>query len=331
MNSRTLTRFAAVLVVLLVAWAGLGLARHMGRGHAGRIRLTAFDPGVADGALVVHRTDTLRFVRRGGGWLVNAHTANDALVTGLLRALADTEAVAELISTDRSTLPQLGLDSASAWRISALLGRRVLGALMLGTRGTTNQSVYVRQPGATTAFLLTAGQLADATDRLPDDWRDKTIARIAPESVWTVVVRRGTGGYTLTRSGRVWSTGRGRADAGAVAALLGQFKDLEAAGFASAAQADSARASEPARAVVLRTRAGRPLLALQMDSTLAGYWTERAGDSTVYRLDGWTVDQLAPADSILRPKKKAAVHPARTRTRLPAHAPSLPTARAAKH
>jgi hypothetical protein len=34
----------------------------------------------------------------------------------------------------------------------------------------------------------------------------------------------------------------------------------------------------------------------------------KEGDGTVYRLDGWTVDQLAPKDSTLR--KKAPAKPA---------------------
>jgi Domain of unknown function (DUF4340) len=303
MNPRTLKRLAVVLGILVVAWVGLGLAQRLGRDREGRIRLASFDPGYADGALVVHHADTLRFVRRGAAWLVNGHAANAGFVTDMLRGLADTTAPSELVSERASSLPQLGLDSASAWSVTALLGRRVLGTLLLGTRGTTYSSVYARRPGATTAYLLTQGQLAGITDRLPDDWRDKTIAKVAPESVAVVQVRRGARGYTLTRGAAGWKLGQARADSTAVAALLSQFRDLEAAGFASPAQADSARGEATTRQVTLEAKGGRPLLVLEMDSTIAGYWTRRQGDSTTWRLDGWTADQLTPADSILRPKQ----------------------------
>lgn len=306
MNPRTLQRLAVLLAVLVVAWVGLGLAQRLGRDREGRIRPASFDPGVADGALVVHHTDTLRFVRRGAGWLVNGHAANASFVTGMLHGLADTAAPSELVSEHASSLPQLGLDSASAWTVTALLGRRALGTLLLGTRGTAYSSIYARRPGATTAYLLTQGQLADVTDRLPDDWRDKTIAKVAPESVAVVQVRRGARGYTLTRGATGWKLGRARADSTAVASLLSQFRDLEAAGFASAAQADSARREQTTRQVTLEAKGGRPLLVLEMDSTIAGYWTRRRGDSTTWRLDGWTVDQLAPADSTLQPKPHTA-------------------------
>lgn len=305
MNPRTLRRLAAILAVLVVAWAALGLARRLGRDREGRIRLAPFDPLTADGALLVHHADTLRFARRGGAWLVNGHAANAGLVTGMLHGLADTAAPSELAAEQASSLPQMGLDSGAAWTVTALLGPRALGSLLLGHAGDTYTSVYARRPGSTDAYLLMQAQLAAIPDRLPDDWRDKTIARVAPESVWTVQVRRGARAYTLARGATGWSLGRAPADSAAVAGLLGQYRDLQASGFASAAQADSARRTRPGREVTLAAKGGRPLLVLQLDSTAGGYWTWPEGDSTTYRLESWTADQLAPADSTLRPKKPA--------------------------
>jgi hypothetical protein len=85
-----------------------------------------------------------------------------------------------------------------------------------------------------------------------------------------------------------------------VASLLNRFSDLEAAGFATPAQADSASFAHPARTVRLLAKGDRPLLALSMDSTAGGFWVRRAGDADTYRLDSWTVNDLTPADSTLR-------------------------------
>ncbi len=320
MNPRTLKRLAVALVVLVVAWAGLGLARHVGRDRAGRIALATFDPGVADGALIVHGADTLRFVRHGAGWEVNGHPANEGFVTGMLHGLGDTAAPSELIAENPSSLRQMGLDSGQAWSVTALLGDRRLAALLVGHRGeAVYGSVYVRRPDASAAYLLTQSQLADVTDRQPDDWRDKTIAQVPPESVWTVAVRRGVRAYTLARGAAGWTLGRAAADSAAVASLLGQYHDLEAAGFATPAQADSARGARTSRQVTLAAKGGKPLLTLEMDSTPAGFWARRGGDSVIYRLDTWTVNQLAPADSTLRAKPPA---PAVSARRAAAPAPS---------
>ena len=328
MNPRMLKRLAIALVVLVVAWAGLGLARRAGRDREGRIRLTAFDPGVADGALVVHGADSLRFVRRGAGWLVNGHMAAAGFVTAMLRGLADTAAPSELAAENASSLPQLGLDSGAAWSVTALLGSRTLASLLVGTHGESSYgAVYVRQPGSNAAYLLTDEGLAGVTDRLPSDWRDKTIAKVPPESVAVVEVRRGARSYTLTRGPGGWSLGRSAADSAAVAGLLGQYSFLQAEGFADAAQSDSARRARPNRQVTLEAKGGRPLLVLNMDSTRAGYWTWRQGDSVTYHLEAWTVDQLTPADSTLRPRPPAPAAPAARTAAAPA--PARPATRRA--
>ncbi|OYV66314.1 MAG: hypothetical protein B7Z72_11550, partial [Gemmatimonadetes bacterium 21-71-4] len=294
MNARTLKRLGIALAVLVVAWVALGLARRASRDRERRLALVPFDPAVADHAMLIRDADSLRFVRVGAGWTVNGHRANAGLVGDLLHGLADTAAPSELAAENASSHQPMGLDSGQAWRVSALLGERTLAALLVGHRGDPYGSVYVRKPGENAAYLLTQSQLADLTERADDDWRDKAIAKVAPESVWTVEVQRGKRGYTLTRGSSGWSLGHGGADSAAVAGLLARFRDLEAVGFATPAQADSARRARTSREVTLEAKGGRALLVLRMDSTTAGYWTRPEGDSTTYRLDGWTVDQLAP-------------------------------------
>lgn len=299
MNARMLKRLAGALVVLVVVWLGLGLVRRSRRDTLGRLALPRFDPATVDQALIAKGADTLRFVRQGGLWSVNGHPANAALVGEMLSALADSAASSELISENASSHQQLGLDSAQAQRVSALRGGKKVTQLLVGDRAGTYGAVYVREPGENAAYQL-KGALADLVGRTPDDWRDKLIAKVAPDSVAAVEVQRGRRGYTLTRADRGWRLGSGAADSAAVASLLNRFSDLEAAGFATPAQADSASFAHPARTVRLLAKGDRPLLALSMDSTAGGFWVRRAGDADTYRLDSWTVNDLTPADSTLR-------------------------------
>jgi hypothetical protein len=75
---------------------------------------------------------------------------------------------------------------------------------------------------------------------------------------------------------------------------------VEAAGFATKAQADSARFARPDRRAALLRADGTPLITLALDSTGNGFWVQAGRDSTVYRVDTWFADRLAPADSTLR-------------------------------
>jgi hypothetical protein len=72
--------------------------------------------------------------------------------------------------------------------------------------------------------------------------------------------------------------------------------------------------------VRLLATAGRPLLALSMDSTAAGIWVRREGDPVTYRLDTWTVNGLTPADSTLRKKAPPPPSPPRAAPSAPKHA-----------
>jgi hypothetical protein len=92
----------------------------------------------------------------------------------------------------------------------------------------------------------------------------------------------------------------GPADSAAIAALLADYRQVEAAGFATKAQADSARFVRPDRRAALLRADGTPLITLAFDSTANGFWVQAGRDSTVYRVDNWFADRLTPADSTLR-------------------------------
>ena len=64
-------------------------------------------------------------------------------------------------------------------------------------------------------------------------------------------------------------------------ALLTAYGDVEAAGFATRAQTDSAAFGRPDRKASLLRRDGTPLFAMEFDSTATGFWVRAAGDSTV--------------------------------------------------
>ena len=88
------------------------------------------------------------------------------------------------------------------------------------------------------------------------------------------------------------------------ASLADGGERIDAAGFASAAQADSARFDRPERRVTLLRADGAPLLRLAFDSTAEGFWVRADSGKTIYRMDAWAVDRLAPADSTLRAATK---------------------------
>jgi hypothetical protein len=300
MNAATLKRLAIALLILLVVWLGLAQLRASRKETTANFTLPRFNRGAVDAVTITRASDTLRLMKQGVGWTVNGFAATASAVAELLDAAADTTARGDLVAKNPGSHARLGIDSVSARAIGMLAGGKPVFTILVGKRGEDFSSGYVRLPGQNRVYQL-KGKLAELADRGLDDWRDKKIVALAPDSVDRIEITRGKRGYALARNGSAWMVGAAPADSAAVTALLEQVKQLQASGFANAAQADSARQATPNRNVRFLGK-GRLLAELAFDSTAAGYWARLGGSPTVYKLDSWVVDRLTPADSTLRKK-----------------------------
>jgi hypothetical protein len=174
--------------------------------------------------------------------------------------------------------------------------------LVQGNRGPGLDGGYFRAAGDSAVYLV-GGNLAQVLEKSEDEWRDRRIVGVAADSVARIEVSRGKRSYAVRRDGGRWLLAPGGpADSAAVAAVLADYRQVEAAGFATKAQADSARFARPDRRVALLRADGTSLVTLAFDSTANGFWVRAGTDSTVYRVDTWFADRLAPADSALRAK-----------------------------
>jgi hypothetical protein len=234
---------------------------------------------------------------------VNGRPASSSLVHDLLGALSDTSASSELVPQSKSSHERLGVSADSGRHVRvAARGKTVLDAVA-GKRTPDFNGVYVKLANQDAVYAWRGSALGEAVTRSADDWRDKRVIAVAPESVAVIELRRGTRTYTLTRDSTRWTLGGTAADSLAVAGLLDQYRALDAAGFATAAQMDSANFTEPFAGIRLLAKGGRALGALPFDSTASGVWTRVDSAATVYRLDPWRLPQLVPADSTLRQRK----------------------------
>jgi hypothetical protein len=298
-----LRRLAVLLGGLILLWAILALWQRTSRDSLGEFRLARIDTALVDTISVRRAAETVRLVRGARGWTVNGFTADTALVTAFLGALGDTAARGELVSESPASQASLGTDSAGARVLEIRAGARTLATYVVGNRDASYDGVYLRLPSASATYDVRS-RLADHVDRSVNDWRDKRIVAVPPDSVATVEVQRGRASYRLTRQGTAWSLDRGApADSAQVAELLGRFRELSATGFATPAQADSANFRSPDRRVRLAAAGGRVLTELTFDSTASGFWLRRDSLATVFLLDSFAANQLTPPDSSLRKKR----------------------------
>lgn len=300
MSLDLLKRLSIALGVLVVLWLGVEIIRDEPGDGVTMLEMPALGAGEIDSIVFVKDPDRITLVRRGDSWTVNGFRADSAAVADLVGGLAD-DVRAELVAQNASSHGRFTIGDDEARELRVYRGGSAELDILVGKRGRDFQSIYLRWPDDDAVYSART-QLGTYVDRPLNDWRDKRIAAVPADSIVDIAVTRSTGDYRLIRadSGQ-WSLNGTPADSSAVARMLTQFGSLNGTGFPTAAQMDSVDLDNPDRTVVLWGAAQDTLLALAFDSTAAsGYWVRRTGDSTIFRLDRFRVDQLTPADSTLR-------------------------------
>ncbi len=304
MSPRQLALIAIGLGALLLLWGAAALVRGgaLVSGGSERFALPVIAPGKVDTVRIARRADTTLLVRHDSTkWTANGHPAAAAPIKELLAALGDSTRRTELIAEKSASHGRLGIDSSgSRVRISGRSGE--LANLVLGQRSADLDGGYMRMANDSAVWLVRGG-LAAALERSPDEWRDRRIGGVAGDSVARIEVTRGRRTYSLRRSDGKWTVGSGTpADSSAASELLRALDQVEASGFASAAQADSAKFKPADRSVRALRADGSPLFVLVFDSMPAGFWVRADTGKIVYRLETWASDRLTPAESALRRK-----------------------------
>jgi hypothetical protein len=302
MSTAQLKAIAIGVALLVLVWGASEVVSRRPERATPALRLPALAAADVDTIAIAHGADTIMLAKQAAGWTVNGFAAATSGVNELFDALHDST-THELAAQNPSSFARMGVDSV-AGRVVRLAGRgKTLATLIVGGHGPEFDAFYVRFPGDTHVYLW-HGRLATLVARATDDWRDRVIAALPPDSITEIEIQRAGARLLLRKQGTKWTLAGGvTVDSAAAARLVGSLRSVTAAGFATPRQADSLRSARPRRSVVVRGPGQRELLALAFDSTAAGFWVRRA--NTVYRLDAWQVDQLTPTKDTFNPAARA--------------------------
>ena len=301
MSAAALRRAMLALAALLIVWGGVALLRRSSSDAPIALALPKLSAADIDRIAITGAGDSIELKSTASGWTANGYAAAAGAVDDLIGALSDSGSASELVARSAASHARMAVDSAAGRRMRFFKGDRVLADLIVGTRGASYQSAYVRQAGADEVYLF-RGRLTGLAGKDLDAWRDRRMAAVPADSVRTVEVTRGKQRWTLSRADGTWRLGAEAADSAAVAGLLQRMGDVTALEFATDAQADSLDFAHPARALTVLGAHNDTLLHLVFDSAATGAWVRRAAGGPVFRLDFWRADQLTPADSTLRKK-----------------------------
>jgi hypothetical protein len=308
-SGRQLARLAAVFAALIALWGAAALWRRASAaGPSGEaLHLPRIDRSKVDGVVVTKGGDTTRLVRKDSSWTVNGWRASATAVSDLLGALSDTTVTGELVAERRGSQAGLGTDSAGGTRVRVESGGHIVADLMVGKTSPDFSGGYLRPTGQERTWQVQS-RLVELVTKPADDWRDHRIAGVASDQVGGVELWHGPRRTAVTRGAAgAWTlSSGGAADSSRVNDMVAAYREVTASGFATPAQADSARFAPADRRVRVLGKDGKPLLTLLFDSTAAGWWVKPDTGTTVYRMESYGADRLVPADSALRPAREAA-------------------------
>lgn len=303
MSGNQLRAIALALMLLICVWLGARLLSHKSDTVRATLTMPRINAAQTDSIVIRHGPDTLRLVRAGTAWTVNGFRAGSEPVGQLFVAFLDT-VPPDLAGVSPSSFQRMGVDSAGGYWLAVWSGGKATLKLIIGAQAAEAASGFLRREGSD-SILLWRGNLIDLARRPVDQWRDKLIAAVIPESVLAVDVtaRRS---YHLRRSGTKWQfAGGGAVDSGRVAELLSLYRQFNASGFGTATEADSGKKANARRSLVLTGAHGTKLLEVTFDSSATGVWSRRAGEDQIYRVDAWRLNAFAPPDTAFRPRPAA--------------------------
>jgi hypothetical protein len=299
MSAKQLQAIAIAVAVLLILWGASELWTRRPDATAASPRLPALSAREVDTVVITQKADTVLLAKQSdSAWTVNGYPASQTSIDEFFQALRDSVRP-DLVAQSPSSFARMEVDSAAARLVRVTGGGKTLAQVFVGGPRPGSDVAYVRLPGDVRVYQW-PGRLPTVVGRPADDWRDRRISAVVPDSIAAVEIQRAGKRFTLRKRGTAWMLSSGApADSAAVARFLEHFRSVSATGFATARQADSLRFARPARRVALRGAGARALLALTFDSTASGYWVRTSEGGTVYRLDSWHVDQLTPAADVL--------------------------------
>ena len=302
MSTSFLKRAGLVLLGLVILWGLLAVLRRDTSEEIGGLVIPKIDPAALNQVTIQGATDTIYLVRLpDNNWEANGLPAASSVVNELYNAVFDsaTMAQSELAARSASSHARMGVTDMGHSRMLFMAGADTLADLRVGNPTETGRGAFVRLGDAPEVYRV-KGDLARLSSQRVDDWREKRIVSVAEENVGSVEVSWPGRRYTLTRAdGGGWDIDGVPTDTVAASAFFRGYRDLQATGFPTAADAESIDFTRPDGRIVMRGMGGDTLAVLVFDSTETALWTRHDSGGPVYRLEPWYGARLAPDDDAL--------------------------------
>ncbi len=197
--------------------------------------LMAFQVDDVKKLIIAHDNgQTVEIDRDGDNWKIvkpAPYPADDTAVRTALSTLVNARA-SDFVADAPGNVNQYGLEKPHLTATVVLKSGEQQSMLFGFKQNEQGKSgIYVRR-GERAPVYAVAGYVMTSLDKSMLDLRDRTIVKVDPETVQSVIVKNSDGDFTLKRAGTDWNVIAGgkttEADVPVVERLLNQLRDLKA-------------------------------------------------------------------------------------------------------
>lgn len=307
---RTLVVLAVVLLILVSLW----VMQRVQRSHivvSEPVATLKVDPDRVTKLKVVQPNgDAVVIERIAGAWRMTSpleYRAEDAVVTGTLRQLESLK-LEDVVSTNPEKRGTFQVDSTGT-DVLVMAGDDTVLALIVGKTTPDFSHTYVRREGKDAVYRAD-GILTYNFKKPVDDWRDKSILDLTPESISRltldypkekihIVVARADSTWTLTE-------GNGAAegtDSTAVVQLVRAAAKLSAGSFAKPEEIAGLDMKSPDFRLRVESDLGTETVDFVEGQDENKIYAQREGHDTIFQLFRTSVLNVMKKAEDLRPKQ----------------------------
>jgi hypothetical protein len=253
-------------------------------------------------------TDAVAIERVAGAWRLTSpleYRAAEPMVRGVLRTLESLK-LEDVVSTNPEKRGTFQVDSTGT-RVQILEGDTQVLDLVIGKANPGYSHTYVRQEGRDEVYRA-VGMLTYSFNKPVDDWRDKTILDLAPESISRVTLEypKEKSRVVVARADTAWSVSAGDgapgpADSTAVDQFLRGTGKLTTATFATPEEIESLDLTAPDMRLQVESDLGTETV-LFVEGDEGKMYAQREGNETIFQLYKSSLTNLMKKADDLRPK-----------------------------
>lgn len=253
--------------------------------------LQLFDGDTTEHIQVKQNNIESNLEKESSGWKIASNSASEEIVKNFFSALQQTDS-GNIVSKSTVHDGEYLLASDSGIFLT-LENPSKKETFVIGKEGPENGSFYIKKLTSNNVYLA-QGPLKDAIKITPDDWRNKTIVNLTPETIYSIDVS-GAKGFTLKKQESKWVLIKNNAseqvEESKISSILSKFAPLEGRGFLTEEEQHKFNNGKK-ESITLKDKDQKILVQLEFMDEEGDQWMKKKDSNDILKVSGYKLQDF---------------------------------------